>query len=445
MDVVAGDAGLLHDAPVALPASDAGGNLHPRLLPAPASNETPASSTTPPSPSPPTTPAATFFRASSPPRRSVGARPSADATRAKAILAKLRPRPVPTAAHAYLSAGSPLPAPCALRGSAEVARVADPLAGSSDPGLGWSRRRRNGPAAVGPLLRDPADVAAAASAVRYPLQADAPAGCPDSLYPSHVARPHLFVGASPLLLAHRESFWALFLPSSLPDDCAAGVVRAAIAQRLLWELPGRPVYLLRGRTMEGARCASDSPEGLAAAAAAAVAAWRPSSSSSPLDLLPDLVAALAAAGVVSAEDVALASAWARDLAALGAAPRPPPPPPAPTPTPPWPDSALDSPAPPRPAPARSNPLAAPPHRPGAPPHAPPGAPAAEGATEAPRPYVSFVTVTRNDDYGGNLRQRFQIFVKMLGGLCERHRIDAELVVVDWNPLERACARPLPTS
>lgn len=47
--------------------------------------------------------------------------------------------------------------------------------------------------------------------------------------------------------------------------------------------------------------------------------------------------------------------------------------------------------------------------------------------------VSFVATSRNDDHGGNLLGRMQTFVSGLAAQCERHRLDAELILVEWNP------------
>lgn len=53
------------------------------------------------------------------------------------------------------------------------------------------------------------------------------------------------------------------------------------------------------------------------------------------------------------------------------------------------------------------------------------------------PYISFVAVSRNDDHGGNLLERMQLFVSSLFHQCQRHRLRSELILVDWNPpLER---------
>lgn len=50
-----------------------------------------------------------------------------------------------------------------------------------------------------------------------------------------------------------------------------------------------------------------------------------------------------------------------------------------------------------------------------------------------RPYLSIVVTARNDDHGGNLFQRMQIFVTGFIEQCRRHDLPAELVIVEWNP------------
>lgn len=59
----------------------------------------------------------------------------------------------------------------------------------------------------------------------------------------------------------------------------------------------------------------------------------------------------------------------------------------------------------------------------------PGA-AARSATGPP---LSIVATSRNDNHGGQLLQRMQIFVSALLEQCERHGLEAELVLVEWNP------------
>lgn len=49
------------------------------------------------------------------------------------------------------------------------------------------------------------------------------------------------------------------------------------------------------------------------------------------------------------------------------------------------------------------------------------------------PYLSVVAATRNDDHGGGLLARMQVFVDALIAQCERHALDAELILVEWNP------------
>jgi len=49
------------------------------------------------------------------------------------------------------------------------------------------------------------------------------------------------------------------------------------------------------------------------------------------------------------------------------------------------------------------------------------------------PFLSIVVASRNDNHGGNLIQRMQIFINGLAAQCEQHQLDAELVIVEWNP------------
>lgn len=49
------------------------------------------------------------------------------------------------------------------------------------------------------------------------------------------------------------------------------------------------------------------------------------------------------------------------------------------------------------------------------------------------PYITFVTVSRNDNHGGSLTRRMQIFVNGLAAQCKRHNLPAELLLVEWNP------------
>ncbi len=47
--------------------------------------------------------------------------------------------------------------------------------------------------------------------------------------------------------------------------------------------------------------------------------------------------------------------------------------------------------------------------------------------------MSFVVTSRNDNHGGSLLRRMQIFVTALLEQCDRHGLSAELIIVEWNP------------
>jgi len=49
------------------------------------------------------------------------------------------------------------------------------------------------------------------------------------------------------------------------------------------------------------------------------------------------------------------------------------------------------------------------------------------------PYLSVVATARNDDHGGNLLYRMQIFVDAWIGQARRHGLSSELILVEWNP------------
>jgi len=53
--------------------------------------------------------------------------------------------------------------------------------------------------------------------------------------------------------------------------------------------------------------------------------------------------------------------------------------------------------------------------------------------EKMKPYISFVTVARNDDHGGNFLERMQVFISALLQQIKKHNLNAELIIVDWNP------------
>ncbi|OGO01493.1 MAG: hypothetical protein A2Y90_02145 [Chloroflexi bacterium RBG_13_52_12] len=52
----------------------------------------------------------------------------------------------------------------------------------------------------------------------------------------------------------------------------------------------------------------------------------------------------------------------------------------------------------------------------------------------PEPLLSVVVVSRNDDHGGNLMHRMQLFVTGWIEQAKRHNLRSELVIVEWNPL-----------
>ena len=56
-----------------------------------------------------------------------------------------------------------------------------------------------------------------------------------------------------------------------------------------------------------------------------------------------------------------------------------------------------------------------------------------GSRLAEKPYISFVVVARNDNYGGDFLHRVNVFVKCLLYMCEAHCLDSELIIVEWNP------------
>ena len=50
-----------------------------------------------------------------------------------------------------------------------------------------------------------------------------------------------------------------------------------------------------------------------------------------------------------------------------------------------------------------------------------------------KPYLSFVVVGRNDNYGYKFLERFQKFLDNLYYLCEKYQLNSELIIVEWNP------------
>jgi hypothetical protein len=50
------------------------------------------------------------------------------------------------------------------------------------------------------------------------------------------------------------------------------------------------------------------------------------------------------------------------------------------------------------------------------------------------PYISVVVVSRNDDHGGNLLQRMQLFITGWLEQTRKYNLSSELIIVEWNPL-----------
>src|SRR5260370_392130 len=50
-----------------------------------------------------------------------------------------------------------------------------------------------------------------------------------------------------------------------------------------------------------------------------------------------------------------------------------------------------------------------------------------------QPHLSIVAASRNDDHGGNLFERMQLFVDGLADQARRFDLAIELVLVEWNP------------
>lgn len=49
------------------------------------------------------------------------------------------------------------------------------------------------------------------------------------------------------------------------------------------------------------------------------------------------------------------------------------------------------------------------------------------------PYISIVTTSRNDNFGGRLLERMQNFIDSVLGFSKKHGLSIELVFVEWNP------------
>jgi len=55
------------------------------------------------------------------------------------------------------------------------------------------------------------------------------------------------------------------------------------------------------------------------------------------------------------------------------------------------------------------------------------------STARETPYLSVVVAARNDDHGGNLLGRMQVFVDAWINQAKRHNLSSELIIVEWNP------------
>src|SRR5262245_59663891 len=51
----------------------------------------------------------------------------------------------------------------------------------------------------------------------------------------------------------------------------------------------------------------------------------------------------------------------------------------------------------------------------------------------PTRHLSVIAVSRNDEHGGDMRGRMQHFVNGFIAQCRKHDLDAELLLVEWNP------------
>ena len=60
----------------------------------------------------------------------------------------------------------------------------------------------------------------------------------------------------------------------------------------------------------------------------------------------------------------------------------------------------------------------------------PGSPVSRAVDEK---YLSIVVASRNDDYDANILHRMLVFAKGLAEQCKQFNLDAELIIVEWNP------------
>src|SRR5688572_14050834 len=59
----------------------------------------------------------------------------------------------------------------------------------------------------------------------------------------------------------------------------------------------------------------------------------------------------------------------------------------------------------------------------------------ENRPQSDSPYLSIVVASRNDDHGGDPLARTQIFVNNFARQCQRYKLPAELILIDWNPVQ----------
>jgi hypothetical protein len=50
-----------------------------------------------------------------------------------------------------------------------------------------------------------------------------------------------------------------------------------------------------------------------------------------------------------------------------------------------------------------------------------------------KPYISIIAASRNDDHGTGLNKRMRLFINGLIYQCNKFKLPAELIIVDWNP------------
>src|ERR1700694_1386964 len=51
------------------------------------------------------------------------------------------------------------------------------------------------------------------------------------------------------------------------------------------------------------------------------------------------------------------------------------------------------------------------------------------------PLISFVVCARNDNYGGRFLDRMQVFINSLTVSCQRHQLQSEIIIVEWNSIQ----------